>query len=227
VGLSAAIISRGDLISRITADGGIAGVVAARGDLGVIKRNSRGQLVRFGGIQSNGPLDGQVVTLGNIFADINVTGDLTGRIAADGRPFPLLASQGILGNIDVGGSILASRVTGAVVSRGEIGDSTLGTALNLNFGMIAGIIAAEGPIALVNFSRLPSAFIVPNVADVPGDPNAAAIDAIFEAPNGALITSFDDGATPLDLANLNRILADLARLHVVKNSSGQYALSDS
>src|SRR5262249_8169068 len=72
-GLTGQIISRGNLISQINASGGISGVIAAQGDLGVIQRNSGGNLVRFGGIQSNGTISGQVVTLGNILGDINIT----------------------------------------------------------------------------------------------------------------------------------------------------------
>jgi hypothetical protein len=224
-GISGQLISRGNLISQITA-GGISGVIAAQGDLGEIVANSSGKLVRFGGIQSNGTFSGQVVTLGNIFDDINITGNMTGRIAANGRPFALLRSQGILANINVGGTIGTAGVNGAVVSRGEIGDSTLGTALTMTGkGAIYGILAAEGPITLVNPGSLSSAYIFSNVPDVPGNPNAAAIDAIFEDQTGQQITSFD-ARTPLDLANLELILTDLARLHVVKNSAGQYVLSD-
>jgi hypothetical protein len=94
-----------------------------------------------------------------------------------------------------------------------------------NGAAIFGILAAEGPITVVNPGSLSSAFIFSNVPDVPGNPSAAAIDAIFETLGGQPITAFD--VTPLDLANLNQILTDLARLHVVKNSSGQYVLSDS
>jgi hypothetical protein len=94
-----------------------------------------------------------------------------------------------------------------------------------NGGAIYGILAAEGPITLVNAGSLASAYIFNNVSDN-GNPNAVAIDAIFETLSGALITSFDDPGT-LDLANLNQILTDLAKLHVVRNSSGQYVLSDS
>src|SRR5262249_31748366 len=152
-----------------------------------------------------------VVTLGNIFGDINIAGNMTGRIAANGRPFALLRSQGILGNINVGGTIGTTQVNGAIVSRGEIGDSTLGTAFAMTGrGAIYGILAAEGPITLVNPGSTSSAFIFSNVPDVAGNPNAAAIDAIFEDQTGQQITSFD-AKTPLDLVNLELILTDLAR----------------
>jgi hypothetical protein len=139
----------------------------------------------------------------------------------------LLASQGILGNINVGGTIGTAKINGVVVSRGEIGDSTLGTALKMTSGgAIYGILAAEGPITLINPGSLSSAFIFSNVPDVSGNPNAAAIDAIFSDSHGSPLTSFD--ISGFDLGNLfNLILPDLARLHVVKNSSGQYVLSDS
>jgi hypothetical protein len=240
-GLTGQIVSRGNLNSQITASGGISGVIAAQGDLGLIQYNSISKrLVRFGGIQSNGTISGQVLTLGNIFGDINMSGNLTGRIAANGRPLSLSlypsnlglpsTATGILGNITIGGSIGTSTVQGVIVSRAEIGDSTLGTALSLSkTGAVNGILAAEGPISFVKPVSSSSTFFIfdsnGGINASPGTLNAAAIDAIFEDQNGLPITTFD--VTPLDLANLNQILNNLARLHVVKNSSGQYALSDS
>lgn len=225
-GISGKIISRGDLISQIDSGGAISGVITSQGDIGGIQSGSAGKFVRYGGIQSNGSLTGQVVALGNIFGDISVTGNLTGRIAANGRSFPLLDARGILGNINVGGAIGSTSTNAAIVSRGEIGDSTLGTRVRLTSkGAVYGILAAEGPITIVNPGSLSSAYIFSNVADVPGNPNAAAIDAIFQNQSGQEITTFDL-RTPLDLANLEQILADLAQLQVEKNKSGQNVLSD-
>jgi hypothetical protein len=225
-GISGKIISRGNLISQISGSGGISGLIAAQGDIGGIQRGSAGKFVRYGGIQSSGTLSGQVVALGNIFGDITVNGNLPGRIAANGRPSPLFAAQGILGNINVQGTIGTSSTSAAIVSRGEIGDSTLGTGVKMTGrGAIYGILAAEGPITIVNPGSLSSAYTFSNVPDSPTNPNAAAIDAIFENQNGQKITSFD-GKRPYDLANLNSIITDLARLHVVKNSAGKYVLSE-
>ena len=225
-GISGQIISRGNLISQIDSGGAMSGVIASQGGIGGIQLGAAGKFVRYGGIQSNGSLTGQVVALGNIFGDISVSGNLTGRIAANGRSSPLLGATGILGNINVGGSIGSTSTNAAIVSRGEIGDSTLGTAVRLtSHGAIYGILAAEGPITLVSPGSLSSSHIFTNVPDSPGNPNAAAIDAIFESQNGQPITSFDS-STPGDLANLEKLLSDLAQLQVEKDKSGQNVLSD-
>jgi hypothetical protein len=179
-----------------------------------------------GTIQTTGALSGQVVALGNIFGDINISGNLTGRIAANGRSTPFSTSRGILGNINVGGTIGTASSNAAIVSRGEIGDSRMGTGVDMtNEGAIYGILAAEGPVSVINAGSTTSAYIFSNVTEVSGNPNAAAIDAIFESQNGQPITTFDV-KTPLDQANLERILSDLARLQVTKNKSGQNVLSD-
>ncbi len=225
-GISGQIISRGNLISQIDSGGAISGMIASQGDIGGILLGAAGKFVRYGGIQTNGSLSGQVVALGNVFGDISVTGNLTGRIAANGRSFPLLGTRGILGNINVGGSIGSTSTSAAIISRGEIGDSTLGTGVRMTSkGAIYGILAAEGPITLVSPGSLSSAYIFANVPDSPGNPDAAAIDAIFESQNGQPITAFDS-TMPGDLANLERILADLAQLQVQKNKSDQNILSD-
>ncbi len=225
-GISGKIISRGNLISQINAGGGISGVVATQGDLGGMLYNSSGKLVRFGGICSNGTMSGQVVALGNIVGDITIAGNLTGRIAADGRASPFVAPKGVLGNIKVSGSVGTAKNSGVVIARGEIGDATLQTALALSSGAVTnGIVAAEGPMTPFDPGNPPSAFILGNVPDIPSNPNAAAIDSIFETQNGEPITSFD-GRSPLDLANLDQILTDLATLHVAKSNSGQYVLGD-
>jgi hypothetical protein len=225
-GISGKIISRGNLISQINAGGAISGVIASQGDIGGIQPGIAGKFVRYGGIQTTGALSGQVTALGNIFGDISVSGNLTGRIAANGRSFPRLAAKGILGNINVGGTIGSASTSAAIVSRGEIGDSTWGTGIRMtNKGAISGILAAEGPITVINAGSTSGAYIFNNVPDVSGNPNAAAIDAIFASQTGQPITSFD-GKNPLDLANLNVIITDLARLHVVKNSAGQNVLSE-
>jgi hypothetical protein len=225
-GIAGRLISRGNLISHIRSNGELGGIVAAQGDLGVIQEDSTGNFVRYGGIVSYGSISGQIVTLGNILGDVTINGDLTGRIAANGRPSSVVPGEGILGDIKVGGYFGNPWVSAAVISGGEIGDAALGTALSIwSWDKNFSIIAAEGPIRLINASYPWPPYIFSDVPDVPGDPNASAVDAVFETQDGALITSFDDD--PLDLVNLELILTDLARLHIVKNNSGQYVLSDS
>ena len=92
------------------------------------------------------------------------------------------------------------------MSGGKIGDSALGTKFVLN-GSNRGIIAAIGPI---NFSKRPSGHLYENVGAAPGNPNAAAIRAIFT--DGGVLLALD--LTNLDLLGLARIIEDLLALKV-------------
>ncbi|HMF19134.1 MAG TPA: hypothetical protein VKE98_18130, partial [Gemmataceae bacterium] len=197
-GLSGKLVSRGDLISQVTLTGTVlTGVIAAQGNVGKIFTPSSGPATRLGGVLVSNPFDGEVVTLGTIYADMRFNGGLkSGRIAAKG---------GIVGNLTTNG-IAAN---GAVVSGGKIGDTSWGTQFTVN-GTNKGVIAAEGPI------RFGGSAPGGNVFSSATSSNAAAIDAIF-ASNGQALSSFD--VSGLDLANLNLILADLANLHV--DSSGK------
>jgi hypothetical protein len=113
-----------------------------------------------------------------------------GRIAARG---------GIVGNLLINGDVDAAS---AIVSGGEIGDPTAGTALTA--GAILGIVAAEGPITLARGATQQGAFYQGNIA--PGSANAAAIDAVFSP------LSFD--LSGQDLGGLNLILQHLLALKV-------------
>ena len=108
--ISGQIISRGDLISSITAGAGFSGVIAAQGNIGAILQDAdgdvittNGQLTRFGGITITGNDSGQIIALGKIFCDLSIKGQLTGRIAANGAAVSGIDSSrsGILGNIKV------------------------------------------------------------------------------------------------------------------------------
>jgi ELWxxDGT repeat protein len=190
-GIGGRLISRGRLVSQVLADGGISGVIAAQGDLGVRIGSSR-----LGGIVANGGLSGQVVTLGALVGDVTINGGLHG-----GR---MIARGGILGNLTVNGGLDAAA---AVVSAGIIGDPAAGTAFILN-GDNKGIIAAEGAIRFG--MKAPQGAVYNDVGAVPGSPNAAAMDAIFT--NNGQPLEFD--ISGLDLAGLNLILADLLALKV-------------
>jgi hypothetical protein len=218
--LSGQIISRGDLISSMSGDGGVTAMIAAQGNIGA-NATIGTYSDRVGGILVNGGFSGQVIALGNILADMTFHGGLRGGgLAVKGNPIKGFNPSriGILGNVVVDGIIDGSS---AIVSGGEIGDPAFGT--TLSYGNNKGIVAAKGSITFGSSTDPSKGYVFNNAS---AGQNAAAIDAIFETQSGALITSFD-GATPLDLANLNLILTDLARLHVVKTSSGQYVLSDS
>jgi hypothetical protein len=198
-GITGQLISRGNLYSQINANGGISGVIAAQGDLGVIRQNSSGTLVRLGGILTNNPVSSQIITLGTINGDLLLHGGLKGgRIAA---------RRGIVGNTVIDGGLDPAS---ALVSGGVIGNPALGTALTVN-GTNYGIIAAKGAITFAK--RAPSGYVFNNASTT--DPiSAAAVDAIFADSNGQPL-SFD--VTPLDLKGLAQIENNLKNLHVGKN----------
>jgi RTX calcium-binding nonapeptide repeat (4 copies) len=195
-GISGEVVSRGDLISSITANGGsLTGVVAAQGNLGKTFTSSSGQSTRLGGILSDGRFTGTIAVLGSVIGDMRFNGGLKfgGRIAAKG---------GIVGNLRIDGGLDS---TGAIVSGGEIGDPTLGTKFTFN-GSNKGILASKGAM---NFDGgAPGGALFNNVGNTGA--NANAIDAIFTDHGTPL--GFDVG--PLDLAGLDLILADLYALRV-------------
>jgi hypothetical protein len=190
-GVNGRLISRGNFLSQVTADGGLDGVLAVQGDLGAAVGAAR-----YGGVLSNGPVSGQVVVLGNLIGDFVAHAGLKGgRVAVKGS---------VLGNLVLDGGIDAAA---ALVVGGAIGDATAGTGLTA--GNVKGIVAAKGAINITGSTNTQgAAFFQGNLAS--GDPSAAAIDAIFTEGNQAL--AFDDSG--LDLKGLGFILKDLAALHV-------------
>jgi Ca2+-binding RTX toxin-like protein len=187
-GIEGRLISRGDFLSQVTAEGGISGLIAVQGNLG-----TRSGSVRLGGILSDGPVRGQLVVRGTVLGDVTLHGGLQGgRIAVEGN---------ILGNMTIDGGIDA---TSALVTAGSIGDATAGTELRLD-GDVKGILAAAGSIS---FDHPPStthaAFFGTNLGT--SDPTSTnAIDAIFTP-------AFD--VNPLDLGGLEHMLTELASLGV-------------
>jgi len=213
------IISAGNLISLVTLQSSLDGVVAAQGDIGVIQTDASGNavvgsgpglsLTRFGGINvSTGGMKGSIVALGNVFGDINLGGGLDGRIAVKGRVAQGLAAfrTGILGNVNIGGGI---NPPGAIVSAGLIGDDGsnnvaddgLGTHLSIS-GATKGIIAAEGDINFGSIGNTSQAHIYENVGSASA--NGAVIGAIFT--NGGLDLTITGG--------LSLILIDMGTLSV-------------
>jgi hypothetical protein len=186
-GITGAILVGGDLISQVEAQSGMDGVIAVQGNIGVIQTNSAGHVIRFGGINATGGVDGQIVAQGNVFGDINITGGLNGRIAVHG-------SSGILGNVSISGGI---RSTGAIVSRGVIGDATIGTQLSIS-GDDKGILAAEGNIN-GDISRLKNVF---------SGSSAKAIDAIFLDNNNNLLDVTNSDDLELLLLHLRNLKVD-------------------
>ncbi len=187
-GIVGRLISRGDFISQVTADGGISGLIAAQGNIG-----TNSGPARLGGILSNGPVRGQILALGSVLGDVTIHGGLQGgRIAVRGN---------ILGNTTIDGGIDAA---GALVTAGAIGNTAAGTALRLD-GDVKGILAAGGNVV---FDRQPNtrhaAFFGTNLSA--NDPTSTvATDALFTP-------AFD--VNSLDLGGLDHVLAELASLQV-------------
>jgi hypothetical protein len=204
---SAAIISRGNLVSAvsISGTGTTTGVIAAQGNLGASSGSTR-----YGGVTITGVLGGQVVALKNIIGDITVSGGMkSGRIAAEGS---------IVGNVTVSNGLDSAS---AIVGRLSICGGSYGTAVNLS-GTVAGFVASEGTVALGSKTSLKLGSTLFNSSDAgPGTASAAAIDAVFE-DGGVLISSLDK-TTPGDLNELTTVL--LPHLLKLKVSSG--ALTDS
>jgi hypothetical protein len=203
-GLTGKIIVAGNLISAVNIKSGIDGIIAVQGDIGAIQTKNgiavtvNNALIRFGGITvSTGGVNGQIVAIGNVFGDINITGGLSGRIAVKGHSIPGLDSGrfGILCNVSIGGGI---GTTGAIVSAGLLGDTTGGTQLSIS-GKDQGILAAVGGIA-GNIKKLPNVFI---------GVKAAAVDDIFT-----------NGGVPLAIpGGLALLLQNLADLHVASDGT--------
>jgi hypothetical protein len=217
---SGEIISRGNLVSRVVVDGPASGVIAAQGDIGAIRRDSTGRAVldsqghlsRLGGLSFGGPFSGQVVALGNLFGDLTVSNSSQdGRVAVKGRPVSGLAASriGILGNVTIAGATQS----GAIISGGLVGDAAGGTTVSAsNFN---GLIAARGDINFGTFHLGLGGTVLESVAIPLGNPNAAAIDAVFT--NNGQPLRFD--ITGLDLAGLELILQDVREIHVGSNGN--------
>jgi hypothetical protein len=201
------LISRADLISQVKTDGGVDGLIAAQGNIGLASSDLSS---RPGGIFVNGGFSGEVVALGNILADTLITGQLTGRIVAKGQAIAGLSSSrmGIVGNLQLSGGLATGA---AIVSGGEIGDAGIGTLLSISKNK--GIVAAIGTINFDPKQGAPSGYVFNNIGNT--GPNASAIDAIFT--DGGLALSFDLTPLAFDLGGLSLILQDLAALIVGTN----------
>jgi hypothetical protein len=147
--------------------------------------------VRLGGLRAVGFFRANLVVLGQVLADVTVLGGLAGRIAAEG---------GIAGNLVIKGGLATGSL---VVSGARIGDTALGTRLNVT-GSNRGVLAATGAMVFVKSS--PRGAVFNNATGV----NADAIIAIFTDDGLPLALDLD----PLDLLGLDLILADLTALFV-------------
>jgi hypothetical protein len=206
MGLTGALISRGNLISLVKAAGGIYGSIDVQGDIGAFATIlSRTSPTRVGGIATDTQDSGQIVDMGQIIGDLT----LSGGLLASG----LIASRGsILGNLAINGQIAT---TAKIVSGGVIGSAALGT--KMSFGVNQGIV---GAIGIINNAQagptVAPGFYVSNAGSVlpPLNFNTQAIDAIFESANGNFLPALDLFANG-DLDGLDDILTDMARLRVV------------
>ncbi len=211
LGMTGEILSRGNLISRVSIGGTFGGVIAAQGDIGAIQRNSNGNAVvsslghlsLFGGITIGGGDSGQIIALGNIFGSLSINGVLTGGIAAQGRAVAGLAASrfGILGNVTTNSTAAGS----AIVSGGVIGDVT-GQTTFFSRGVL-GLLAAKGVINLAKGTPITSSNCFQN-AGAPGNLNGPVIDAIFTNNSNALVFDINPG----DLQGLELIETDLRNI---------------
>jgi hypothetical protein len=208
------IIVGGNLISAVKIQSGMSAnsIIAVQGDIGAIQTKNgiavtvNKALIRFGGITvSTGGVDGQIVALGNVFGDINITGGLSGRIAVKGhnQEYGLPSGRsGILGNVSIGGGI---GTTGAIAvgyqSLGVLGDKTGGTQLSIS-GSDKGILAAEGGI---NFAGSPGK--LPNLFNPATGVSALAIDYIF-TDGGVLLNVTDPDQLKKIHDDLNALFVD-------------------
>ncbi|MDB5289466.1 MAG: hypothetical protein JWL69_707, partial [Phycisphaerales bacterium] len=194
------LVSRGSLISLLTASGTLAGPIAAQGDIGVGVVKSGGLLTRFGGIVAAGQATtGNILALGNIYGDIKISGTVAGRIGAKGAAIPGVAGQtGILGNVTLG--TFAS--TAAVISGGMIGDAAQGTSLTIS--SFSGILAAEGSIKFNSTSKTNASRTFQNLT--PNTTNWNAINNIW-----ASAATFDAGGS---LIGLQLLLTEMNKLTI-------------
>jgi hypothetical protein len=194
------IVSRGNLISQINT-GTIGGIIAAQGNIGagIVSGTT---LTQFGGISASGLSSGaDILSLGNIFGTINITGTDSGRIGAKGAPVLNLPSTetGILGNL-----VISNLAKGAaVVSGNMIGDAARGTSINL--GTFSGFLAAEGSIKF-NAASKTSGTTFQNL--VVNSPDWTEINNIW-----ASAATFDTGG---NLVGLGTLISKLNSLTVDK-----------
>ncbi|MBU6399358.1 MAG: hypothetical protein KGS61_03485, partial [Verrucomicrobia bacterium] len=194
-GVTGRLISRGNLVSQITSDGGLSGVVAVQGNLGV-----QSGTTRLGGVLVNGGLSGQLVVLGNVLGDITLNGGLkSGHIAFAGSD---------VGNLLVHGGVDKAS---AIVAIGSIGSAAAGTTSSLD--NLQGILAVEGSVNLAKpFNGSKALFDKTNLGS--SNANSTVLNAIFTNNGQPLLF---DLTSPLDLQGLSLILADLDALHVGTN----------
>ena len=199
-GIMGRLIVRGNLLSKVVADGGINGTIAVEGDIGAFSTLlSIASPTRVGGIATDySPTTGKIIGLGRFIGDLSLLGGLLsgGTVAIRGS---------ILGNSLING-IGANTI---LVSGGTIGDAALGTAIA--FTSNQGIIAAKGAIANKNNTITTPGYYFNNVGN---NADGNVIDALF-ADLGSLSIAGLDYSVFADLGGLNTMIASLGRLRVV------------
>ncbi|TVP98792.1 MAG: hypothetical protein EA381_11745 [Planctomycetaceae bacterium] len=203
-GLSGQLLVRGDLVSHVTVNGGMSGLIATEGSIGV--ETVEGPVAkRLGGITVNGGLSGgQIIVLdsihgGHVRKKSKVVGDV---VINGGMRDSQIAVQGDLASLKVNGTIDGDS---AVVVGGRIGTFDAGT--------VRGIVAAKGGADSVKVGNTKHAQFYD--LNVQGS-NAEAVDHIFlhDQFDGG-VDSFDDfsgiGSEPMEKDHFN-----LALLEVVK-----------
>jgi hypothetical protein len=213
-GLTGQMLVRGDLISQVAVSGGISGLLAIEGNVGVGVIEGA-TVKRLGGIlSSSGELSGQIIVFDSVEGGRTkkkgkVIGDIfiAGGIRNGGR----LAVQGDIDSLIVNGRIDSSS---AMVVGGSIN--------SLVVGDVEGIMAVNGAIDSLKIGKTDKAqFYGQKLADsVQPSPSAAAVDAVFlrDQIDGG-VSSFDDN--DLDLFYLSLVRDRLNRLSA---SNGQLSM---
>jgi RTX calcium-binding nonapeptide repeat (4 copies) len=186
--LSGQVVTIGNMNGTVTIDGPVQGGVIATS--GSINGN----------LTIGGPLSGELLAAGNINGNVTIYGGLqSGRIASLGS---------ILGNLTIHGWIDSQS---ALVSGGSIG----GPNGKLYVGDVYGIVAAVGSINVGQIGRTNTARFYRQNDTV----DSPVIDAIFSQGVSSLsATDLFDQTTPLDLDNLDQILANLNSLTFNKST---------
>ncbi|HEY1686787.1 MAG TPA: hypothetical protein VGG19_18645 [Tepidisphaeraceae bacterium] len=185
------IVVRGNLISHVVIDKGILGDISVAGNIG---SNSSG--IRTGGINtlSSAKNTGTILATGDIDGDISLDGNLAGRIAA---------KCNILSKVTISGAMMKGS---AVISNGEIGDTTLGTKLTVEYqdGMV---VAGSMAIETATKSTGKTAAVISNA-----DSKTANADQLANLwTNGGSALSFDSAGT-LNESGLKLMQTDINNL---------------
>jgi hypothetical protein len=141
-GLAGQILTGGNLISTVVAAGGISGVITTLGNLGTefTYPSPSTAFTLLGGVDSNGPMDGPVLSAGNNNATTIVSGDLQGGTVT--------TFGNVYGKITVGGPMAGPVVSAGDIQSGNINvDGVVQGGYIITHGSLVGDITIGGPMS--------------------------------------------------------------------------------